>query len=74
MLNSIFGEKEGRIKKDTQKHIMKCPVIKTKVTNRENITYKDLKSGILTEQIDLVKQLGINYKNRETLMNEATNM
>ena len=29
-LNCSFCEKEGKLKKDTQKHMMKCPIIKKK--------------------------------------------
>ena len=70
-MNCILCEKDGRKKIDTQKHIIKCPAIQKVVKNQINIKYKHLTSNILTEQINLAKQLRINYKIRETLMNEA---
>ena len=67
----FYVKKEGSIKKDTQKQIMKCPVMKKQVTNQENIKNKNLKHDILTEQTNLVKQFRLNYKNREILMHEV---
>ena len=68
-MNCILCEKEAKIKRDTHKHVMKCPVVLKEVTYQENNQYKDLKSDILTEQINLVKQSRIIYKTREMLMN-----
>ena len=48
-MNCILCGKEERIKKDTQKHIMKCPTIVKEVKNQENIKYKDINSKILAK-------------------------
>ena len=48
-MNCILCGKEERIKKDTQKHVIKCPVIVKEVTHPENIKYKDINSKLLTK-------------------------
>ena len=69
-MNCALSEKEGRVKKHTQKHVMRCHVIMRHVTNQDNTKYKDLQGKNLTEQLILVKQFKINYLTREKLMNE----
>ena len=54
-INCTLCEKEGKIRKDTQKHIIICPVIKRKNSEEEVIKYKYLKSESLEDKIKLVK-------------------
>ena len=44
-------DKEGNIRKDTQKHMLKCPVIRRTKSANEEIKYKYLKSDILEDNI-----------------------
>ena len=43
-INCLLCYNEGRTKKDTQKHIMKYPVINSESQDQNEIHYKDLKS------------------------------
>ena len=66
-LNCILCGNEGRIKKDTQKYIMKCPVIRSKSPEQKEIHYKDLKSDIIAEQLDVVKRVRNNLEIRKNI-------
>ena len=69
-MNCTLCEKEGKVKRDRQKHIMKCPEIRKELNNQETIKYKNLKSDIITDQLCLVKQLRIHYKIREKFIHK----
>ena len=72
-LNCILCGNEGRIKKDTQKHIMKCPVIRSVNPEQKEIHYKDLKSDIIAEQLNVVKRFRIFFEIRKTLIDTLNN-
>ena len=66
-MNCIFCEKEGIVKRGTQKHIMKCPVIRKEMNYPETIKYKIFKSDIIGYQLRLVKQFKINFNIKQSL-------
>ena len=70
-MNCILCEKEGIVKRDTQKHIMKCPVIRKELNYPETIKYKNLKSDIIADQLRLVKQFKINFNIRQSLIHKG---
>ena len=72
-LNCILCEKEGRFKKDTQKHIMKCPTIRKEIIEQEAVHYEDLNSDILNEQIDMVKRFRKMFEVRKKLIETVNN-
>ena len=72
-LNSILCEKEQRFKKDTQKHIMKCPIISRELNEPEEIHYKDLNSDILNEQINMEKRFKKMFEVRKKLIETINN-
>ena len=66
-INCTLCEKEGNTRKDSQKHILKCPVIKRKILENEKFNYKDLTSESLKYQIRIVKRFQKNYLIRKQL-------
>ena len=67
-LNCTLCSNEGTTKKETQKHIVKCPVITRRNPNKEHINYRDLKSDNVEEQVKVVKYFKENYIIRSQLL------
>ena len=53
---SIFG-KEAKKRKDTQKHIWKCPVIRREISDNNEVKYQNVKSESFVDQIKVVKSV-----------------
>ena len=55
-------------KKESQKHIVKFPVITRRNPNKVHINYRDLKSDNVEEQVKVVKYFKENYIIRSQLL------
>ena len=67
-LNCTLCSNEGKTRKETQKHIVKCPVITRRNPNKVHINYRDLKSDNVEEQVKVVKYFKENYIIRSQLL------
>ena len=56
-LNCTLCSNEGKTRKETQKHIVKCLVVTRRNPNKEHINYRDLKSYNVEEQVKVVNTL-----------------
>ena len=52
---------------------MTCPVIRSKVPEQNEIHYKDLKSDIIAEQLDVFKRVRNNLEIEKTLIDTLNN-
>ena len=68
-MNCPLCEKDGKIRNDTQKHIIKCPVIRKILTPQVKVKYTDLKSENVLDQLQIVKRFRMNYDIRKRLTN-----
>ena len=68
-MNCTLCETEGVNIKDTQKHIIKCPVIRKTLPDHIKVKYKDLKSESVAEQLQVVRCVSRNFETRIRLLN-----
>ena len=68
-INCPLCEKEGKIGKDTQKHIIKCPIIRKTLLDQTKVNYKDLKSENVVDQLHVVKRFRMHFETRTRLTN-----
>ena len=61
---------EGSKRKDTQKHMIICPVLTRKNPNIEDIKYRYIKSDIIKEQIKVVRYFKENNNIRKQLVKD----
>ena len=66
-------KKKLGLEKDTQKHIMKCPIIRKELNEQEEVHYKNLNSDILNEQINMLKHFKEMFEVRKTLIETVNN-
>ena len=71
-LNCTLCDDEGRIKKDIQKHIIKCPGLKRENQDQKETHYTDLKSETIADQLNVVKYFRKNYEIRKRLIDTLT--
>ena len=64
-LDCNLCDEEGKKRKDTQKHLLKCPVIRRELSDHIKVNYKDITSDNLSEQLEVVKCVERNLEIRK---------
>ena len=67
-LNCSLCAKEGKIRRDTQKHIIKCLVIRREISDNIDVNYRNIKIKSLAEQLKVVKCVRRNLEIRKKLI------
>ena len=67
-LDCDLCDKEGKRRKDTQEHVLKCPVIRRELSEHTKVKYKDIKNESLSDQLKVVKCVRRNLEIRKRLL------